>query len=301
LKLPEHFIKTVSSTFDGGREWLRQLPETIAACERLWSLRVGEPFDLSYNFVAPAVRADGGEVVLKAGVPNPELWTEVAALRHYGGRGAVGLVAVSEELGAFLMERARPGLPLKDFADDDQATEIAAGVMKALWHPAPEGHNFPTVETWAQGLGRLRETFGGGTGPYPRALVEKAEAIFAEMLVSQGEAVLLHGDLHHWNILSSGASGWLVIDPKGVVGEREYEAGSLLRNPYNRIQEWPDLAVRTQRRIDILAEILGFDKQRLAAWNFAQAVLSNWWGYEDLGEVWEEWIGVAEVFGRLVS
>ena len=128
------------------------------------------------------------------------------------------------------------------------------------------------------------------------------------MIPSQGEAVLLHGDLHHWNILSAGGDTWIAIDPKGVVGEREYEVGSLLRNPNDQIQHWPDLEARTRRRIAILAEVLGFDRHRLARWNFAQALLSIWWGYEDSGGmsqekggIWEDWLGVAEVFGRLVG
>jgi streptomycin 6-kinase len=38
-------------------------------------------------------------------------------------------------------------------------------------------------------------------------------------------------DLHHYNVLSDSGRGWLAIDPKGLVGEVEYEVGAAIRNP----------------------------------------------------------------------
>ncbi len=301
MNLPAEFIRTVQSTFDGGGRWLRALPETLAACVRRWDLTVHAHFDLSYNFVAPATRRDGTEVVLKIGVPNPELWTEVEALRIFDGAGIARLVDVAEDLGAFLTERLQPGTPLAKLDDDVRATCIAGEVMQRLWRPAEPDHPFPTVGEWASGLDELRKEFEGETGPFPEKMVDRAEALFAELLASQGEAVLLHGDLHHWNILQAERSPWLALDPKGVVGEREYEVGALLRNPYNRIMSWPDLAGQTARRIDQLSEMLGFDRQRLAGWNFAQAVLSAWWMYEDHGTGWQPWIANALEFSKLVK
>jgi streptomycin 6-kinase len=300
LNLPPDFVHTVQSTFEGGGRWLRKLPETLAACARRWDLTVHPHFDLSYNFVAPATCRDGSEVVLKIGVPNPELWTEIEALRVFDGRGITRLIDVAEELGAFLTERLRPGRPLEKIDNDVQATAVAADVMKKLWKTVGEEHPFPTVGEWASGLDELRKEFEGETGPFPEKLVDRAERIFDELLSSQGEKVLLHGDLHHWNILEAERAPWLALDPKGVVGEREYEVGALLRNPYNRISSWPDLAQQTARRIDQLSELLAFDRQRLAAWNFAQAVLSAWWLYEDEGTFSPYWIANAWEFSKLV-
>jgi hypothetical protein len=41
-----------------GAEWLDRLPGLVAEIEQQWSIRSSEPFDLSYSYVAPAVRAD---------------------------------------------------------------------------------------------------------------------------------------------------------------------------------------------------------------------------------------------------
>jgi streptomycin 6-kinase len=283
-----------------GAEWLERLPATIAECERRWSLKVLPPFQpLSYNYVAPAVRADGAEVVLKLGVPNPELRTEIEALRLYEGRGIVRLLDADAEKGILLLERLRQGVPLSSLEDDEQATTIAAQVMRQLWRPAPPDHPFPTVAKWGLGFRRLRAEFNGGTGPFPRALVVAAETLFTELLASSAEPVLLHGDLHHENILSAERQPWLALDPKGVVGEPAYETGALLRNPFPHLLAWPNVHRILARRVDQLTEELRFDRERLVAWGLAQAVLSAWWDYEDHGHGWEQGIACAELMAAL--
>ena len=235
-------------------------------------------------------------------VPHRELRTEIEALRLYGGRGITHLLAADPDGGALLVERLRPGAPLSQLAlqDDEQATRIAAGVMRQLGRPAPAEHHFPTVADWARGLTRLRQEFGGGTGPFPQRLVEAAEALFAELLASMDSPVLLHGDLHHMNILSAGRQPWLALDPKGVVGEPAYETGSLLRNPIPHIFQRPDLRQISARRVDQLAAELNLDRQRILGWGMAQAVLSAWWSYEDHGHGWEPCLILAEILLALL-
>ena len=274
------------SALPGGPEWLETLPALLTRCASHWSLTLQPPFALSYNYVCPAVTADGNPVVLKIGLPNDELDSEQEALQVYAGDGCVRLLDRLPGISAFLLERLQPGAPLAEIIDDEEATRIAADVMSALWKPLPEEHNFRTTADWAAGLENLHMEFGGGTGPFPVHLVDAAKRLFADLHASQGPPVLLHGDLHHFNILRAGRSPWLAIDPKGIVGEREYEIGALLRNPDNDRLDNNALRSRTLRRIGQLAEYFGFDQDRLMGWCIAQAVLSAWWGYED-GEA--EW------------
>ncbi len=297
--IPETLTRTMLTVHgEAGASWLRRLTATIAACERRWAIAVQPPFaDLYWNYVAPATCADGTEAVLKAGIPNSELLAEIDALRVYDGHGIARLLAYDRERGILLLERLRPGTPLADVADDERATAIAADVMRQLWRPAPAAHSFPTVADWAEGMRRLRCEFDGGSGPFPPNLVERAEGLFAELIPSSAEPVLLHGDLHHWNIITAERRGWLAIDPKGVVGEPAYEVGAFLRNrlPANLSDARRLLA----RRVDQLAERLDFDRQRLIGWGLAQAVLSAWWGYEDEGRIWDETVNCAEALAGL--
>jgi streptomycin 6-kinase len=152
--------------------------------------------------------------------------------------------------------------------------------MAQYWRPVMEERPLLTVENWTSGLAKLRPYFNGGTGPLPEYLVDAAENLFAELIPSQGERVLLHGDLHHWNILSATRQPWLAIDPKGVIGEREYDTGAILRNPWGKHFDPQDLKRIQARRLDIFCEILGFERERILGWGVAQAVLSAWWSIE---------------------
>ena len=302
LALPDKFARTMTELHgEAGAEWLDNLPSLVADFAGRWSLNVLPPFEpLSYNYVAPALRADGTDVVLKVGVPNPELLTEIEALRLYAGRGIVQILEADPDRGALLLERLKPGTPLSTLADDERATSIAAQVMRQLWRPVPAEHPFPSLAKWTAGMQRLRDHFEGGTGPFPTPLVEMAETLFAELIDSMAQPVLLHGDLHHDNILSAQRQPWLALDPKGIVGEPAYEVGALLHNPRPQLLAAPHPGRVLARRVDQLAAELEFDRSRIVGWGLAQAVLSAWWSFEDHGHGWEWAIACAKLLARLV-
>ena len=283
-----------------GVEWLGRLPSIIGECEQRWSLQVMSPFKpLSLSYVAPAVRLDGTDVVLKVLVPNLELLTEIEALGLFSGNGSVQLLDADPDQGSLLLEGLKPGTPLSSIVDDEHATSIAVRVMRQLWSPVPPAHPFPTVVDWAAGLKKMRERFGGGCGPFPSSLVETAERLFSELIGSMAEPMVLHGDLHHGNILTAERQPWLAIDPKGLVGEPAYEVGAILRNPMPELLTRPQPGHILARRVDQLAEELGFERARVLGWGLAQAVLAAWWSYEDHGHGWERWIACAELLSAL--
>ena len=88
------------------------------------------------------------------------------------------------------------------------------------------------------------------------------------------EPALLHGDLHHENILSVERQPWLAVDPKGMVAELAYETDALLCNLSPGLLAQPQPARAIARRTGVLVEELGFDRSRLLGWGLAQAVLS---------------------------
>jgi streptomycin 6-kinase len=225
------------------------------------------------------------------------LATMVALVKWCGGRGAARLLEVDLRRGAMLLERLEPGAPLTSVRDDEEATSIVAGVLKQLWRPVPPDHPFPTVSEWAQGMERLKSNLGGGTGPLPSPLVERAEALFAELLPSQAESVVLHGDLHHFNVLAAQREPWLAVDPKGVVGEAAYDTGAFLHNP-EQLLNTPHSGQVLERRIDLLTEELDLDRSRVRGWAISQAVLAAYWGWEDSGRVWEKALTFAELLSE---
>ncbi len=104
----------------------------------------------------------------------------------------------------------------------------------------------------------------------------------------------LHGDLHHENTVAAQRRPWLAIDPKGVVGEPAYETGALLRNPVPQVASRPDLPRMQARRIALLSDLLGLDRERIKGWGIAQAVLAACWCVEEDDSAWEDFITCAE-------
>lgn len=275
---PAELLRNIARGFGDERanEWASRLPRLVQAAAEQWELDVGRPFaGLSFNWVAPCRRRDGTEAVLKIGPWLEDLAHEAAALRAYDGRGCVRLLADDAGPGILLLERIRPGEMLTSQQDEACAIGAAAEVLGAIRTAPPEGHAFPSVADWADSLRKLRERYRGGGGPMDPHVFERAEATYRELLAAPTGEVLLHGDLHHYNILS-GPGGWCAIDPKGVTGEPEYECGALLRNPLGIIER-RDAARVLHRRGLQLADALGYDRHRVLAWAGAQLVLSVTW------------------------
>jgi streptomycin 6-kinase len=300
----EVYRQRIVDTFgEEGKAWLLRLPELVDALAEHWQLTIQPPFGLSYNYVAPVIRADGSAAVLKLGVPSSTITTEIAALELYAGRGIVQTFAIDRERSAMLLERLQPGIPLRDLAarDDEQATIIAAEVMRQLFRPLPPAHPFPSLEPWLCAIRELRERWDGGTGPLPTYRVQQAEAYRDELLASLGPPVLLHADLHHFNILQAERRPWLAIDPKGVVGEAEYEVGAFLHNPWSDLLHWPAPRAVLARRVDVLAEHVGFDRQRILRWGVVNAVLAACWSAEDGGDGWQFPIACADILASIIE
>jgi streptomycin 6-kinase len=296
MNLPPVFVTNVKMAFgDKGSRYLDNLPDLLANASHRWNLTIHDPFLLSYNYVCAVSQADGTPAVLKIGVPNPELTSEINTLLHYAGQGACRLLEANPELGMLLLERLQPGTMLATLENDEQATEIAAEVMQRIQHPVPEGNRFLSLRSWFDELKELRPRFGGGSGPFPDKSLEKAEGLIGSLFSEERPQVLLHGDFHHFNILLS-ERGWLVIDPKGVIGPAEYEVGPLLTNPIGEIPDETEAIHRTQRRIAILSERLGFDRQRMWAWAVCHSLLSAWWDLADDGSGGEHSRAWMEIF-----
>jgi streptomycin 6-kinase len=299
VRLPDEFVRNVTHVLgDEGRRWLDALADLLAACARDYALTLGEPFELSYNYVAPATRADGTECVIKLSPHGTDFRHEVVATRHYDGHGMARLLDADEDRGVALLERLRPGAMLVELdADDGRKTEIAAEVMRELLREPPPDHGLPTTRDWFVAFEKHRAEHGGA-GPLPAAVFERGEATYRELLASSPAPALLHGDLHHYNVLSAQRAPWLAIDPHGLVGDPVFEVGAFFGNPFDLLER-PKPEDVLERRTHILAERLGFDRQRVIAWGIAYQTLSAVWSAENGGTKWHRAARVAEILGSM--
>ncbi len=291
--------RIVSIHGQSGQEWLDNIPTLQADLVERWSLRDIQPLpDLSYNYLVFGITSENLPVVLKMGVPHAALNAEIQSLREFDGKGAVRLIDADAHQGALLLERIIPGDDLRSMPDDQAATRMAAGVMKELWKAGPTSAVFPGAADWCQGFQRYLE-INQGDGPLPSELVQQASKMADDLLNSSQNQLLLHGDLHHRNILKTAVNTWIAIDPQGVIGEPAFEVGALLLNPVPDLINWPNLKEIQKQRLIILEEELHIDGERLLAWSFVRAVLSAIWSVED-GGAWHYGIRVAEALRALI-
>jgi streptomycin 6-kinase len=291
MHYPPQFLEKVPRIFgDEGRAWLPHLPEILAACREQWGLPEGFPCpSMSMNYIEFTTTADGEPVALKVGVPHDELFTEMEALALYNGKSAARLLAADRGLSAILMQRAQPGTMLWQIGDNREQTKIAAAVMRALPVPVPETHNLPRFTDWVERAFHLTRAEWDPEERMPRDLIVRAEAALDEIIRDADEEVVLHGDLHHENILWDDHDGWIAIDPKGVIGPRALEVGRFMQNqlPDDGPQALRDALVL--ERIEILSAELGMSCRAVAQGALVDCILSHCWSFEDEGPVSPGW------------
>jgi streptomycin 6-kinase len=260
--------------------WIERVPRELPELAKRWSLTLGEPFDAeTISYVLRAERVDGTPVVVKVLYPHfPEtpFAQEAAGLRMWDGRGIVRLLDADTELGAQLLERAMPGTSALELSDDD-ALSVAADVLHRMWSApaAPHAAIRPLTEQahiWATEIERDWNAAGQA---YERELLERARTTLGRLADDlkrrpEKELVLVHGDLHHGNVLRAEREPWLAIDPKPMLGEREYDVRAPLCDRREALFADADPSSRLRRRLDVLLGALGdIDVERALAWAFA--------------------------------
>jgi streptomycin 6-kinase len=241
------------------------------------------------------VRRGEREAVLKVYKPGSDELNSVEVLKCYGGHGAVWVLEACDE--AVLLERIKPGTELSQLVldgRDDKACEIYCKVSGKLHSAEFDAANFDSLSSVYDAYGRYLLS---GDATLSRELVEDAQMIFKELMDTQKEQVLLHGDLHHDNILYDEERGWLAIDPKGYIGEREWEVSQFLKNPKDP-KYFADEDI-IKRRIGIISGNLGLDGKRVLKWAYSTYVANTIWGIED-GIYEDSWMVMMKALREMV-
>jgi streptomycin 6-kinase len=246
--------------------WLERVPDLVADCVEEWGLQLGEPY--AQGAAGYAIRAelpDGAPAVLKLIFPHRESEHEADALACWNGDGAVRLLARDDERSALVIERCVPGAALSA-AGPDAALEVLIGLLPRLWVEAAEPfHTLEDEATWW--IGYLPEQWERSGRSVERGLVDAAVDALSSLSQSQGEQVLLHQDLHGDNVLAAEREPWLVIDPKPLLGEREFSVAPIVRS-----FELGHSKRDTLYRLDRLTSELGLDRDRARAWTIGQTM-----------------------------
>ncbi len=272
------FAHTITSTYGTkGSEWLSSLPTIIQKCSNQWKLTDLKPYPmLTYNYVMFGMM-NSTPIILKLRCNPTDLHKEVAALEAYNGYGSAQVLAHDLNLGAMILERALPGETLASFfSDNDQkATTIAADCIRLL-HQAPFASNSLLFQSLEQTVPDFKSTLTA-LDPF----IKHAQELKKKLLTTEQEKVLLHGDFHQGNILSSAHENWIVIDPEGIIGDPIYDLAVYIRNPLTELLACSDPLTIINNRITTFATTLGYEPQRIYDWTYLQAVSSAYWSLED--------------------
>jgi streptomycin 6-kinase len=234
----------------------------------LWQLTPdGDPIATRSSRLLPVRCRDGMAAMLKIASEEEEA-RGAALMIWWVGDGAAR--ALAHDGDALLLERALGGASLVEMAhcgQDDEASRILCGVAARLHAPRPTSPPAQVpLPVWFRELAPAAAAHGG-------VFVEAAAAA-RTLLADPRELCVLHGDIHHTNILDFGARGWRAIDPKGLLGERGFDFANIFCNPDGPIATAPG---RLARQIGVVASAAALEPRRLLKWVLAYSGLSATW------------------------
>jgi streptomycin 6-kinase len=215
-------------------------------------------------------------------------------LRATKGFGVVDILESDEK--AVLLEYCDgPTLDhLVGRGEDDLACKIIAGLIKKLHAcPLPEEHQFISLEKRFYPLASAAKY----SKEYGKTF-SKAHEMARSFVSEQKNISLLHGDIHHYNIIQHNEKGWVMIDPKGCVGESAYDLANVFLNPWERSSLVRD-DKRVSRRAAIFEEYTGVSQKKILKYAFVEACLSQAWFLEE-GESSDHALAMMAILGLLV-
>jgi len=190
-------------------EWLENVPLLLDSWCRRWNITIlSKQPPMSFNLVLFAESATAGEVVLKLNLPSSEFRSEIEALAQARDEGMVRLIDADPSAALMTLDRIRPGTPRRDVPiPDRESTMIGASTMKRFWRtPGAPGH-LHRLRPWFQSPFTFPGHFSTASSPIPMHLVGRALAVADHFLSEPRDEVLLHGDIHHANILRGSEQG----------------------------------------------------------------------------------------------
>lgn len=285
VEVPDALTASLEEFFGPeGKTWAAGLPALAGELLRRWGLRLdGPPAHGAVALVLPVRRADGEACVLKLQPVDEETAGEPAALRAWGGRGAVRLLDHDPASGSMLLERLDAERSLLTIEDDRVAVLVLAELLQSLTsHQAASGVRrladlADTMLVKASDAAALLDD------PDERRLLADCAAALREVSVEPGDR-LLHWDLHFGNVLApvdrAGRGPWLAIDPKPLAGHPGFELLPALRNRWEDVVATGDVRRAVRRRFDLLVDVLELDRSEAAGWTLARVLQNAVWAAE---------------------
>lgn len=276
----QQFKQNIISIFgEKGERWISNLSTIVEILTNHWKLNHLTPVDnMTFNYVAKATTNTNQPVVLKISCDEKSITDEKQALIYFKGKGSIELLDYHAKYHALLLQQAVPGIALHAYYPSQIPFVMdcyIATMNKLHDQPLSHTHHYRHISEWLEAIDQLAAT------PFCFSeLLEKAIHLKNKLLSTMTKHLFLHGDLHHDNILKHG-NEWLAIDPKGIVGEPEFEIAAFDFMNIAELGGAIEIKNKFESRINLLAQKAHLDSQRIKDWVFVRLMLMAAWQVED--------------------
>jgi streptomycin 6-kinase len=202
------------------------------------------------------------------------------------------LFEIDREDRAILIERVRPGVTMDVFFADDPfaCVDPAIEALKSILTPPP----YPPAEAqlfydWFYRFQKFRHT------DFPKAYAEKAAAVYEKLFQDDERTFYLHGDFHPGNLITSD-EGFVIIDPKGLVGHVAYDISVFLNNLHWWQRGKPNVRDRLFAAANRFGDAFGMDEREIREAAYAGMVIGAWWNFEDMRELYDNEVVLADIW-----
>lgn len=261
------FIKGVLK--DKSEAWLSSIDGKIERAKKKHQIEHIEWLPISYNVVFYGNSMKHGPVVVKINIPGEGFMNECTALKLLNG--TVKIIDVDEEVYTLVIEKIEPGYDLWSL-ESNERIQIAAELI----HQCPvsyDGNGFVHKIDQVQRI-------------YDYIKKDKLHDELEEHLLycmkhyhdledENNPMMLIHGDLHHSNILNQGH--WTIIDPKGEIAYKSMEIGRFMNNEVGKHEDYVSII---DQMMTVFIKVLNMPKPLLMLSFYIDMVLSTAWFVE---------------------
>lgn len=256
-------------------------------------------YENEYKSIYTGVSNEFGPVVLKYDANIAQLKSEYHMLAKLNGHHSCKVYAFNEDKGQLLEERILPGTKLREEKSLEKRLDAFADVFEAIHIDVVEEseartgehkllrRGMPTYLEWLEKASEFCED------ELWKNRASRALAIARELFEKYPDRVLLHGDLHHDNLLLREDGEYVFVDPKGVVGPRIFDLPRFILNELDTQYQERDVE-HIEGVITTLCEKLDYPEEDVKKLFYMETVLANIWHLEDGEDVNEKWMKVAE-------
>lgn len=290
--IPPLVVSRAKSVGPLGEAWLNSLDQQIAQLEAQWNITVGEAlFGGTHAFVAYADGPNGEPYVLKLDMPENfggDFAKGIAVLQMVDGRGYAKIYDYDLEKRACLLERLGKPINQLNYTVWEQL-RIICSVLQQTWKiPVSETSFTNSAESVAWFRGFIAEAWEKQHHPCSEQIIKQAFSYLQsrEEAFNPAEFVLVHGDAHGGNTLETlSGDGFRLIDPDGIVYEKAYDLGVLMREWTEEYEQEP--FKKGIERCEYLHTLTGVPFQAIWEWGYLQSVstglLALQIGQEEMG------------------